>query len=1567
MFVKLKQVIVTYLSLLMMLVQGVNATATPYRMVGLINATYQSIANPAFLFPSALGLGLVGASSTSTAATLEAPEQSCPTGYDKSGGRCMKKETRAIIPVCPHGYTSKKIVEQTLGVPINTCVATDTKVAEVDCPSGWTRGGANNQQCRHETPPDRYGICPSSSYSKQNGVCVTAWQFMNQSDYVCSDLCNVSLPNVRDKCPADQDPIELAKEHNRGICTAQGAADGKCVEGEVVYLSYPDQEWRIENPFEAPSSSNPVMCYRTAYESQKRECPTPNSITGSSNGEPVWGTPTGVDGDNPLYYDKDTGEPTHCTRTWMQDMNVSCPVGTVLDTTLNACVDEKATQCPVGTTYSNGQCLGGDGKQCPTTHYYDELSSMCVPKLSDPKDFNEQYNSGADLAWAIGGLQSSLNQKANQTGDVELDMALLNQSANKELQANKDKYKDVVAIGENDRSNNTYAGIDKTYGSEKEQTKAIQGNHRSYQSYLNNPNPDSLNLAAEAYAVVDENIKNNRPPAIDPNDDWMAGSQDIFAGVGNGTDPYFGDCKVGGTKKVLNPDKQIITQETCTKPLVQNFSSCKVQRYIEQPVLKILEGADKVQVEIIADDSIRITLGEKCNNCLNDGGTPCKTYSENVIVQMTKDINVKKATFKSAIYDDMIVIAADGEEVFRAAKAPWNVSGWPAPGQRCENGTSYSWGGAKDVTTQFQTAIEDDHRIDFNYKIGVGGMGEAYAVVEIQFDDSIRTDWFDEPRYEPENCFDRYQANECTATGWECDLSMPPQTLGMEDWVEWDGVKNWNITNGGYDARSTKNGPYSVYGSETNVGTLWFKGHVTVPGDDDDSFGFVVGYPENPHFTKDPRNVDYDPNAQDTDENHYYVLLWTSNHQGSNGSYSGLSLYKSYIPYPTIESRFPGYWGINFHQDQFENDKHGNSVKVIDVIKSDRTPWAPNKKYEIEYKQDEFGYLKFWIDGVLRLEVRPEEQKIKTGRFGFATISLNNVFFQGMEKVTPYEFGPLFPGDSDPSRCVQGHATDFRCGSMAAGSSVLGPNGSVWTADKILNAQDTCAPLEERTDCTWVGRECVEGFEQPDGSCLMEQERYECVDSSNAWEEVPLENTCSMLPCSDGSCEQRGDEKNNDFGEVVTQMALISEMREYMDCSDPEDINTCEVYKGKQRSCSYDQFGMIDCCEEFKGKSIDLFALTLNLMTVASFESEMLGMPESLTSQAWGQMEGYMPDIEFDFWTTGGANQEYSPLGVDIGSGQVNSTQGVALGQSQRVNSQNEIAAGTGEVTDSPTDENGLPTPNAFQDFLLDLAKDKIIDEMVKQAMNYIVNLLPQVIQDAIIQAGAAMLGEQVASQGAAAVLTNGMAAIASMMAFVGVAIAVIQIAMALYQMLNGCDDEEQDMPQVLKEKKCFYSYTRDCDKKFGICQRKYQKKHCCFSSVMSRIIMEQAIDQPQAFGGRTFTNNDWYRTQSCRGLKLSEIPLVDFDKINLDEWYSLMVQSGSLPDGQDTLEEWTKDNSFANPYGREDSLQVQYSRSLDSANEDFREVMDKQDVLGDWDCSQASNTQGCKTGILSE
>ncbi|MBX0104085.1 conjugal transfer protein TraN, partial [Salmonella enterica subsp. enterica serovar Typhi] len=68
----------------------------------------------------------------------------------------------------------------------------------------------------------------------------------------------------------------------------------------------------------------------------------------------------------------------------------------------------------------------------------------------------------------------------------------------------------------------------------------------------------------------------------------------------------------------------------------------------------------------------------------------------------------------------------------------------------------------------------------------------------------------------------------------------------------------------------------------------------------------------------------------------------------------------------------------------------------------------------------------------------------------------------------------------------------------------------------------------------------------------------------------------------------------------------------------------------------------------------------------------------------------------------------------------------------------------------------------------------------------------------------------------------------------------------------------------------------------------------CCYNSMLSRVIMQQAYPQ---LGIDPVTSN-------CVGLSIGQIQKLDFDKIDLTEWINDAVQVGEVPDQYATFSE---------------------------------------------------------------
>lgn len=119
-------------------------------------------------------------------------------------------------------------------------------------------------------------------------------------------------------------------------------------------------------------------------------------------------------------------------------------------------------------------------------------------------------------------------------------------------------------------------------------------------------------------------------------------------------------------------------------------------------------------------------------------------------------------------------------------------------------------------------------------------------------------------------------------------------------------------------------------------------------------------------------------------------------------------------------------------------------------------------------------------------------------------------------------------------------------------------------------------------------------------------------------------------------------------------------------------------------------------------------------------------------------------------------------------------------------------------------------------------------------------------------------------------------------------AVGIVIIAVMRVLMGTGCDANDIMTSNDVESKRCHYigSY---CEKKiFGACVQK-AKGHCCFSSILSRIIHEQGRPQLTSFQ----PNGAWgpAKKPNCRGFTPEEFQSIDFSKIDLTEYYGTVLK----------------------------------------------------------------------------
>ena len=105
---------------------------------------------------------------------------------------------------------------------------------------------------------------------------------------------------------------------------------------------------------------------------------------------------------------------------------------------------------------------------------------------------------------------------------------------------------------------------------------------------------------------------------------------------------------------------------------------------------------------------------------------------------------------------------------------------------------------------------------------------------------------------------------------------------------------------------------------------------------------------------------------------------------------------------------------------------------------------------------------------------------------------------------------------------------------------------------------------------------------------------------------------------------------------------------------------------------------------------------------------------------------------------------------------------------------------------------------------------------------------------------------------------------------------------------LGRCEGEEEQLVTQRKKGLCHYVDTY-CAKSWpliGCVQRK--KTYCCFNSKLGRIIQEQGRPMLKSFG----PTGDWGsgKHPNCRGFTPDEFQMLDFDRMDLSEWYGDIV-----------------------------------------------------------------------------
>lgn len=395
-----------------------------------------------------------------------------------------------------------------------------------------------------------------------------------------------------------------------------------------------------------------------------------------------------------------------------------------------------------------------------------------------------------------------------------------------------------------------------------------------------------------------------------------------------------------------------------------------------------------------------------------------------------------------------------------------------------------------------------------------------------------------------------------------------------------------------------------------------------------------------------------------------------------------------------------------------------------------------------------------------------------------------------------------------------------------------------YTWDDMLEKPDHCAQYKDDTACSEIERECTEGwYDEQHDVCFADTVTYRCDRGSTiSYEYEDTNNVCTgALPCIGGDCEFGPGEENKRFLEAMTTASVLQNMKSDRSCTDNTDPDTCRVFEGERKYCSWETSGLgMDCCEAPGG---------LNILSYVAFSNQMLKLDAMIADGSFGQA------------TQGAYNTLREPI-VNVWNSYIAEPLASAA-ESMVGNLSGSVAATGSEVA-------------------TEFALDVVLDEIKQQMMQFVYDMLPDQLANMIFTTGASGAGSIALSEG----MNQALNFVGNVMA-VYAAYQMIKLALTL---LTACEEEEMDMGMKIAQRVCFKEGDKYCNQEvLGICYQKRQD-YCCYSSILARSVMEQAapmLDKDMSL---------------CEGLTQSELGQLDWDRIDLSEWIALLIDAGEIP-----------------------------------------------------------------------
>jgi hypothetical protein len=431
-------------------------------------------------------------------------------------------------------------------------------------------------------------------------------------------------------------------------------------------------------------------------------------------------------------------------------------------------------------------------------------------------------------------------------------------------------------------------------------------------------------------------------------------------------------------------------------------------------------------------------------------------------------------------------------------------------------------------------------------------------------------------------------------------------------------------------------------------------------------------------------------------------------------------------------------------------------------------------------------------------------------------------------------------------------------------------------AEELMNP--ACVLLPERT--------CIEGMEDPadPANCLLRQVYFDCgkdVRVPAVRADTRDVKCAGNFRCFGDECAGTATESNPDFAKAAAASTMITEATKDISCAVEGDPSSCRLFEGSVEKCRDLQgswLGLLpDCCKDARkaGKSVGNFTEYMQLAKL-TYELAQKPVVASYLSQS----------------SVGTAiNSAIGPGGpLAKASGAVKSAISNGFNSALKWAGFTPVEAATqaADVASSvATSATGFGPIQQFvatgvKNFLTDIGMETFADSLFSSTAEGIVT-----------DWAASGLGQM----------------IGSIISFIGWVYLIYQIVKIIASLIFKCKDSELSFGVQLTNRMCHYvgSY---CSKRVSLgftskCLYKTQS-YCCFSSPLSRIMVEQlraqGVGPPWGTGKRP----------NCEGIAIAQFEHVDWSRVDLSEWEAILFEAGLVPDPRNPPTNFIPTNTHA-------------------------------------------------------